>query len=664
MVHKTHKKLVLWFNYFRKYLAGALRHIKTRINLRHIVLGGSAVVGVLGVAYLTQFFWPRTITFSYARETCVTNPVFLPGIVSPSEAKSYKTTMRASFSIAGYPIYSHATCVSPTKAPKPHASERSYLAPFRMPLKKRLDIRAAAAPLLQEKSRLQSPVAVYEPRFFEFNKRDDTFAYRLLANSSSAACSKQGRRISCDVSTLKLAQSAQYEFVLQRLFKGEVVGIVYKQTLPTVEAVSIHTTSIAANALVYDKPTQLSLTLNRAGASFSGSHLYLVSGDTKQEIPTATVLKDTTLIVAFKQELPRSATIVLEVANIFAADGGRLQAPFSLTFRTSGGPKVLKASIGTYKVAAADNITLTFDSAVAANQTIANFVRIEIGGTAVASAVSANGRTVVLNPLTELPRCTAFTVKVLDGLQNEAGVSGGSAWQLKSRTICQTVFSIGSSVQGRTITAYRFGTGPNKIIFVGGTHGNEKSSTYILNRWIDTLEANADRIPGNRTIIIIPNLNPDGYAANTRTNANNVDLNRNFPTSNWKQGVTMPDKSFNPNGGGSEPLSEPESRALANYILGQSPRLVLTYHASGGVVVPNGSGDSDGIARTYGQKSSVGYMPGDQTGTFFEYDTTGAFEDWLHEKHGIPALLIELLTKTSNEFNGHQNAFWYIAQLP
>jgi hypothetical protein len=296
-------------------------------------------------------------------------------------------------------------------------------------------------------------------------------------------------------------------------------------------------------------------------------------------------------------------------------------------------------------------------------QNIGQFVRIEIDGKPISAAISGQAKTITIDPSSELPRCAAFTVRVLDGLKNEYGVAGGSVWQFTSRALCQTVFSIGSSVQGRSITGYRFGNGPNKIIFVGGTHGDEKSSVSILNRWVEQLELNPTRIAAHLTIIVIPNLNPDGYAANSRTNANNVDLNRNFPSNNWKSGVTMPNKSYLEHGGGTAPLSEPESRALANYVLGQSPRLVLTYHAAGGVVVPNDSGDSDAIAITYGKKSSVGYMNNSQTGTYFAYDTTGAFEDWLHDKHGKPALLIELLTKTNNEYSGHQNALWFIAQL-
>ena len=45
-------------------------------------------------------------------------------------------------------------------------------------------------------------------------------------------------------------------------------------------------------------------------------------------------------------------------------------------------------------------------------------------------------------------------------------------------------------------------------------------------------------------------------------------------------------------------------------------------------------------------------------------DTTGSFEEWLYDKHGIPALLIELWTKSSNEYAKNQNAMWHMVTLP
>jgi hypothetical protein len=218
-------------------------------------------------------------------------------------------------------------------------------------------------------------------------------------------------------------------------------------------------------------------------------------GGTAQEAPITTSLEGAVLTIRFVQPLARSATLSLSIEALDAADGGYLPAPFSLTFKTSGGPKVLGVNIGNAKVQPGGSIVITFDSAIAAGQDLAKFIRIEAGGGAISATLSLQGRRVTINPA-ELPRCSAFTVKVLDGLKNEFGVSGGSSWQFGSRILCQTIFSIGTSVQGRGITGYRFGGGPNKIVFVGGTHGDERSSVAILNSWIDQLELDPGRITG------------------------------------------------------------------------------------------------------------------------------------------------------------------------
>jgi hypothetical protein len=648
----------------RDLLLHITRRIQRKITPRRLFIVCSSVALLLGLTYTVSFYWPRAITFSYATETCFTNPTLLPGLMVTKRSASYTAAPSKIISLGKFLLYSHTTCITATQPPADSTETLLLAARSNTLLQKRIKLTAGTLPSLADEARLDQPVSTQDPLVLQLDRNDRIFTYRLQLDGRTIPCATQNQSVSCDVAPLQLAQSGQYTVALQRLFKGKPIKTLFERNIRTVEAVNITGGSIAADQMVYDIPAAMTLQLNKSATVLKGAKLYLLAGDQRQELPATISLDDKTVHVRFDQPLPRSATLVLTIEHITAPDGGFLPTPYALSFKTSGGPKVLSASIGKTKVQPSSKVVLTFDSDVSVTQAVGNFIRLEIGGQSVAAAVTVRGRTATITPSAALPRCAVFTVRVLDGLQNTYGIAGGSAWQYSSRVICQTVFSIGTSVQGRGITAYSFGNGPSKIIFLGGTHGNEKSSVSIMNRWVEYLENNPDRIPAHRTIVIIPNLNPDGYASGQRTNANNVDLNRNFPTSNWKSGVTMPDRSFNANGGGSQPLSEPESRALANYVLGQSPRLVLTYHASGGVVVPNDSGDSNALAITYAQKSSVGYLSNSGTAGFFEYDTTGAFEDWLHQKHGKAALLIELLTKTNNEFNGHQNALWYIAQLP
>ena len=70
-------------------------------------------------------------------------------------------------------------------------------------------------------------------------------------------------------------------------------------------------------------------------------------------------------------------------------------------------------------------------------------------------------------------------------------------------------------------------------------------------------------------------MNPDGYAAHRRTNDNGVDLNRNFPTADWQL------SGFGTNQySGPSPASEPETRAMMNFLSQLQPRFATSLHQS------------------------------------------------------------------------------------
>lgn len=227
---------------------------------------------------------------------------------------------------------------------------------------------------------------------------------------------------------------------------------------------------------------------------------------------------------------------------------------------------------------------------------------------------------------------------------------------------------IGGSVQNRPIEVYRFGTGDTELLYVGGVHGGyEWNSILLAYEFIDYLDANLSTIPGNLTISVIPNLNPDGlYQAtglegrfattditdysmhNTgegRFNANNVDLNRNFacnwaPESTWRGQVVS---------AGSAPFSEPEAQALRDYVRETNPAAAVFWHSRANAVYA--SECNDGVLpetlklmNTYADAAGYAAVP-----SFDAYPITGDMEGWL-ASIGIPAVTVELDTRTSTEW--------------
>lgn len=122
---------------------------------------------------------------------------------------------------------------------------------------------------------------------------------------------------------------------------------------------------------------------------------------------------------------------------------------------------------------------------------------------------------------------------------------------------------IGRSVEGRPIEALTVGEGPTRVLVIGSIHGDEIESLDATDALVDLLD------DAEVTVRIVRDLNPDGTARGRRTNANGVDLNRNFPASNFSPSRAR----------GLSPLSEPESAALAVELDLFGPDVVVVCHS-------------------------------------------------------------------------------------
>src|SRR5438045_1701377 len=98
-----------------------------------------------------------------------------------------------------------------------------------------------------------------------------------------------------------------------------------------------------------------------------------------------------------------------------------------------------------------------------------------------------------------------------------------------------SVEPLGESVKGRPLELRRFGdpAARSRVLILGGIHGDEVTSVDLARNLIELLTADGSKTD-RRHVAIRAMANPDGYAAKTRYNASGVDLNRNFPASNFR----------------------------------------------------------------------------------------------------------------------------------
>lgn len=214
-------------------------------------------------------------------------------------------------------------------------------------------------------------------------------------------------------------------------------------------------------------------------------------------------------------------------------------------------------------------------------------------------------------------------------------------------------FSIGQSVQGRDLLVVRFGSGPIVRMIVGGIHGGYEANTVILSQLlIEDLRSGRLVVPPELTLYILPNMNPDGYynhlnSSYGRANANGVDLNRNFDShwvADWPRTGCFNYVAIT---AGAQPFSEPEARALRDFLLANRVDALIAYHSQMGAIFSHGSSPlppaGDDLARTLAQASGYLYPPPD-TGCLY----TGQLVDWSLD-NDILALTVELTTHESTD---------------
>jgi protein MpaA len=154
----------------------------------------------------------------------------------------------------------------------------------------------------------------------------------------------------------------------------------------------------------------------------------------------------------------------------------------------------------------------------------------------------------------------------------------------------------GRSAEGRAIQLYRLGlpTARYRVLVVGCIHGDECAGRAVTRRLLRT------GAPVGVQLLVVQNLNPDGFVRGVRQNARGVDLNRNFG-SEWRR----LGRRWSPQHAGPRPWSEPETRLMRSLVERLRPDVTIWFHQPQALV--RAWGPSVGVARVYARLARMSY---------------------------------------------------------
>ena len=189
----------------------------------------------------------------------------------------------------------------------------------------------------------------------------------------------------------------------------------------------------------------------------------------------------------------------------------------------------------------------------------------------------------------------------------------------------------GASLDGIPLSVHLPDSGGAELLVLASIHGDEAETTVVVSEALRCIPQ------GELQAAVILCGNPDGMLRGTRGNGRGVDLNRNFPTSNWlpdpvqykSRANDARDIALSP---GPEPASEPETRALLSLIDRLQPGAIVSLHSALACVDDSGASH---LGRQLADRCALPFL------TEIGYPTPGSMGTWASER-GVNLVTLEL----------------------